>query len=186
MFDTMVPHYLALVNRVQMLRESFSGRAHIPDRVRGEITGLSHSDSRVEVLLAPLPFAQVHRLDRDGAKRAWTRQVSWYGRSVIEDDPSRDRGEAEAHELCSQDPGWVLVSQDANAIHHGRIMDVPVFAAPDVLLAFAAEGQCMPASAWSIYREMLAAGMYASRYWPDDSDTEARFLDLGEELVSSS
>ena len=39
-FDSMVPTYLARINKTQMLRTAFANRAHIPGRVRGEISGL--------------------------------------------------------------------------------------------------------------------------------------------------
>ena len=102
---------------------------------------------------------------------------------MIEAEPSKDRGEAEAHELCAQNPGWVLVSQDANALNHGKISKVPVFSAADVLLVVAAQKLCLPGNAWKIYTMMIAGGMYPSRFWPDDSASEARFLTLAGELL---
>lgn len=133
--------------------------------------------------MSPTPFAQTHTLDRAGAARALTRQQAWHGVSVIEADPSKDRGEAEALELCTQNPGWILVSQDANALNHGKLVKVPVLSAPDVLLVVAARRLCLPASAWKIYKMMIAAGLYPARFWPDDSASEARFLALADELL---
>jgi hypothetical protein len=181
-FDTMVPFFLACANRVQLLSEAFAGRAHIPDRVRGELSGLAGRDERALRLLLPAPFAQVHTLDRAGALRALTRQQAWHGVSVIEAEPSKDRGEAEAHELCAQNPGWVLVSQDANALNHGKIAKVPVFSAADALLVVTAQKLCLPGNAWKIYEMMIAGGMYPSRFWPDDAASEARFLKLAGKL----
>ncbi|MGO9178017.1 MAG: hypothetical protein ACLQBX_17030 [Candidatus Limnocylindrales bacterium] len=182
-FDTMVPCWLARENRVQMLRQAFAGRAHIPGRVRGELRGLARGSAGVSDLLDPTPFAKEHTLDRSGAIRAATLQAAWHGASVIQAEPNRDRGEAEALELCAQNPGWVLVSQDSNAIHHAKITNVPVFAAPDVLIVFAAQGLCLPQGAWRVYQMMVARGMYPSRFWPDDPTSEARFLALVPELA---
>ena len=182
-FDTMVPFCFACVNRVQLLRDAFAGRAHIPDRVRGELAGLSNGNEQALPLLLPVPFAQVHTLDRSGAARALTRQQAWHGVSAIDADPSKDRGEAEAHELCAQNPGWVLVSQDANALNHGKRVRVPVLSAPDVLLVIAARRLCLPANAWKIYKMMVAAGLYPARFWPDDKASETRFLELADQLL---
>jgi hypothetical protein len=184
-FDTNVPMHLAIANRCQMLRKTFAGRAHIPDRVRGELMGLAEGNAAVRHLYVPDWFAEIHRLDRAGRERAHDRQVAWHGASAVEADPSKDRGEAECHELAAQNPGWVLVSQDSNAIHHGRINHRPVFALPDVLIVFAAKGECLAENAWTLYAAIVATDDQAeSRYWPLDQDAKDLFLRLAEELRS--
>ena len=185
-FDTMVPVALAKANRHQMLRGAFSGRAHIPDRVRGEIMGHATGDPTVRTLFDPDWFAEVHRLDAAGRQRAHDRQVAWNGASVIAADPSTDRGEAECHELASQNAGWVVVSQDSNAIHHGKIKRCPVFAIPDVLLIFAVNGYCLAESAWKIYEAMASADPRTeSRFWPIDAGARDLFLDTAHTLTST-
>ena len=178
----MVPCYLARANRVQMLREAFAGRAHMPNRVRGEIAGLSNGYGALQGLLAPVPFGEVHRLTREQAQRATDRQVAWHGRTVIENDPNKDRGEAEALSLCDDHVDWVIVSHDSNAISNARIKHFPILAAPDVLLVFAAQERCLATSAWKIYQTMLGLGMEPSRFWPDDAEGQGRFLSHAQEL----
>jgi hypothetical protein len=185
-FDANVPVDLALANRCQMLRKAFARRAHIPDRVRGEIMGLAQGREAIRALFEPDWFAVIHRLDEEGRKRAHARQLAWHGPSVIAADPSIDRGEAECHELASRHPGFVVISQDSNAIHHGKIKKVPVYSTPDVLIVFAAQGQCLPENAWTIYTNMVAQdSMTESRYWPlgdDEEDSKALFLLVVDEL----
>jgi predicted nucleic acid-binding protein len=176
-FDTMVPCYLARANRVQMLREAFAGRAHIPSRVRGEISGLANAYVDLRVLLEPAPFADVHRLTREQAQRALDRQIAWNSRAVIEADPNRDRGEAEALALCDDHADWVIVSHDSNAIHNAKLLSIPILAAPDVLLVFAVQGRCLAANAWKIYETLIGLGMEPSRFWPDDDEARERFMD---------
>lgn len=184
-FDTMVPVALARANRHQMLREVFAGRAHIPDRVRGEIMGLAEDDSRIRTLYHPDWFAEIHHLDAAGRQRAHDRQVAWKGASVIAADPSTDRGEAECHELASQNAGWVVVSQDSNAVHHGKIKRRPVFAIPDVLLVFVANGYCLAENAWKIYEAIVTAdSRAASRFWIVADDSRDVFLHTAEDLLS--
>ena len=182
-FDTMVPTSLAQANKTQMLRAAFGARAHIPDRVRGEIMGHAEGDARIRALFDPNWFAELHRLDRTGAQRAYDRQVGWRGPGAITADPSKDRGEAECHELAFQHPGWVVVSHDSNALHHGKVTNVPVFGLPDVLIVIAANGECMPESAWKIYEMMVAANpRCACRFWAADDDAHRDFVELCEEL----
>ncbi len=167
-----------------MLHEAFSGRAHIPDRVRGEIMGHAEADARIRTLYHPAWFAEIHRLDASGRQRAHDRQVAWKGASVIAADPSTDRGEAECHEVASQNAGWVVVSQDSDAIHHGKINRRPVFAIPDVLLVFVARRSCLAESAWKIYQTMVAADPRAqSRFWTVEDDVRDLFLRIADDLL---
>jgi hypothetical protein len=183
----MIPVALARANRHEMLRGAFAGRAHIPDRVRGEIMGHATGDPRVRTLYDPNWFAEIHRLDAAGRQGAHDRQVAWKGASVIAADPSTDRGEAECHELASQEAGWVVVSQDSNAIHHGRIKRCPVFAIPDVLLVFVANGYCLAENAWKIYEAMASADSRAvSRFWIIEDDARELFLRTAHDLLGES
>jgi len=184
-FDSMVPVYLARLNKTQMLRTAFANRAHIPSRVRGEISGLGRGYAGVMDLVVPDPFAEIHNLTREQAIDARKRQIAWRGLSVIDEDPSIDRGEAEALTLAAWHAGWVIVSQDSNALSNAKITKIPPFAAPDVLLAFAAQGLCLAANAWKIYQAMLQLDpepLRPSRFWPDDAKSEAKFMAYAAEL----
>jgi predicted nucleic acid-binding protein len=174
-FDTMVPMYMAISNRSQLLREVFEGRAVIPGAVERELRGLNRSHPEIGQVLVPC-FARVITLDRAQAMRASDRQRSWKGAEVINARPNQDRGEAECVELCVAND-WPLVSQDSDAIRAGRTAKkrVPVFAAPDVLLVMAAHGRLLAVNAWKIYQSMLEAGLEKARYWQDE-DAEARFV----------
>jgi len=183
-FDTMVPVALARANRHQMLRDAFAGRAHVPDRVRGEIMGHAEGDPRIRSLYDPDWFAEIHRLDAAGRQRAHDRQIAWKGASVIAADPSTDRGEAECHEVASQNAGWVVVSQDSDAIHHGKVSRRPVFAIADVLLVFVASRYCLAANAWKIYEGLVAADPRAeSRFWIVADDSRDLFLRTADDLL---
>ena len=183
-FDSMVPAYLARLNKIQMLRTAFANRAHIPGRVRGELLGLGRGYSGVTELVIPTPFAEIHSLTREQAAEARNRQVAWRGMAVIDDDPSLDRGEAEALTLAAGHTGWVVVSQDSNALSNAKIKKIPPFAAPDVLLVFAVQGLCLAANAWKIYQAMLDLddGMRPSRFWPNNAESEAKFMAYAAEL----
>lgn len=184
-FDSMVPTYLARINKTQMLRTAFANRAHIPGRVRGEISGLGRGYAGVAELVIPDPFAEIHTLTREQAIEARKRQIAWRGASVIDEDPSIDRGEAEALTLAAGHAGWVIVSQDSNALSNAKITKIPPFAAPDVLLVFAAQGLCLAVNAWKIYQAMLhldAEPLRPSRFWPDDAKGEATFMAYAVEL----
>jgi hypothetical protein len=101
------------------------------------------------------------------------------------DDAFKDRGEAECHEIGAQNAGWVVVSQDSNAINHGRISHRPVFALPDVLIIFAATGECLAESAWALYGAIVANDPLAkSRFWPLDQETKDLFLRIAGELIT--
>lgn len=183
-FDTMVPVALARANRHQMLRDAFAGRAHVPDRVRGEIMGHAEGDPRIRSLFDPDWFAEVHRLDAAGRQRAHDRQVAWKGASVIAADPSTDRGEAECHEVAAQNAGWVVVSQDSDAIHHGKVNRRPVFAIPDILLVFVANRYCLAENAWKIYEAMVTTDPRAlSRFWAIDDDARDLFVRTANDLL---
>lgn len=69
-FDAMIVAHLARVNRQQLLVESFTGRAVIPDRVRGELSGLANRIPGIHGLLVPSCFATIERLNREQAGRA--------------------------------------------------------------------------------------------------------------------
>jgi predicted nucleic acid-binding protein len=190
-FDANVPISLAEANKTQMLRAAFSGRAHIPGGVRAEISGIARNRiAAAGVLLAPL-FAEVHDLDRAGRLAAQDRQIAWKGRTVFEQSDGKvGRGEAECHELASQNKGWVVVSQDADAINHGRIKNVPVYGLADVLIILAATGQCLPDSAFKIYEEMCKPDVRKcqTRYWrlDDDPDTTKQlFLEMVADLIAN-
>jgi predicted nucleic acid-binding protein len=180
-FDTNVPYYLALANKSQMLRKVFSGRAHIPDRVRGEIAGLGTNEPLVKDLVLN-PFAEIHRLTRDQAAAALGRQIAWHGPSAVEANPNIDRGEAEALALCDG-TDWVVVSQDSNALSNARKKGIPIFSAPDVLLVIAAAGECLASSAWKIYGEMHNRhGMELCRFLDLSKESEDRFMAIAAEL----
>lgn len=154
-FDAMIVAHLARVNRQQLLVESFTGRAVIPGRVQGELSGLAYGIAGIGPLLVPTCFATVERMNREQAQRAVDRQRSWHGKAVIEADPTKDRGEAEALELCWRREERCLVSQDANAMLGARNQGTPVFAIPDVLLDFAAQRRLRAENAWQIYLEIV-------------------------------
>lgn len=190
-FDANVPIKLAVANRTQMLTTAFATRAHIPDAVRGEISGIAGNRiPAASVLLLPSPFAQVHRLDREGMLRSYDRQVAWKGRTVVEaTDGKEGKGEAQCHEIAVRNKGWVVVSQDADALSHGFKKDVPVYGLADILIVFAAQGLCRPDSAWAIYETMCANDDRAmTRYWPlgDDAAASKRlFLDMVADLIAN-
>jgi hypothetical protein len=184
-FDSMVPTYLARLNKIQMLRTAFADRAHIPGKVRGEISGLGRGYAGVTELVIPDPFAEIHPLTREQAIDARKRQIGWHGMTVIDAEPSKDRGEAEALALAAAHTGWVIVSQDSNAMSNAKISRIPPFAAPDVLLVFAVQGLCLATNAWKIYQAMLGLDpepMRPSRFWPDDANGEAAFMAYAVEL----
>lgn len=84
--------------------------------------------------------------------------------------------------LAAWHTGWVVVSQDSNALSNAKI---PPFAAPDVILVFAVQGLCLAASAWKIYQDMLHLDpepMHPSRFWPDDAEGAAKFMAYATEL----
>jgi hypothetical protein len=133
--------------------------------VRGELSGLANGIVGIQPLLVPSCFAAVERLNREQAQRALDRQRSWHGKDVIDADPTKDRGEAEALELCWRRAERCLVSQDANAMLGGRNQRTPIFAIPDVLLDFAAQKRLRAESAWQIYLDVVG----------DEPRREARF-----------
>lgn len=93
--------------------------------------------------------------------------------AVITNDPAKDRGEAEALELCWQRVDRCLVSQDANAMLGARRQGTPVFGLPDVLLAFAAQKRPKAESAWQIYLEVVGdEPWHEARFWRVLDETE--------------
>lgn len=183
-FDTMILTSLVRANKAQMLVDSMKARARMPTRVAGELRGHSHSNGEISKVVPPPPdggspgsasFGETVRLTRDEAQRAADLQRAWHGREAIDAKPDTDRGEAECIAVCER-RGWPLISQDHRAVSAGSRRGVAVFGLPELLMLFAAEGRCLPSSAWKIYADIADSNeRLVAQGWVCDDEAERMF-----------
>jgi hypothetical protein len=184
-FDTMIVTALVGANRTQLLRESMASRARVTERIAGELRGRSRSLPALANVVPPPPgtvpfrhsFGATVEMTRDEAQLASDLQRAWYGQAVIDENPKKDRGEAELIAVCLK-RGWPLVSQDHNAVFSGAKRRVPVFGLPELLMLFATEGRCLPDSAWRIYAGIAGTTVeLVAQGWDLTSANETLFFD---------
>ncbi len=175
---------LARANRAQLVTTSMSQRARITLRVKGELTGHSRGDARIAALLPP-PLGNFGQLvnGREIAEMASDIQRSWHGKKVVEQEPQIDRGEAECLAACKLN-GWPLFSQDRRAVGRARLLGIPLYGLPELLMLFAGEGQMLAVSAWKIYADIATATpALTCRGWPVDEGSEALFAECSAVLA---
>jgi len=176
-FDTMILTAIVGANRTQMLVQSMSGRARIPDAVAGELRGHSRGEPALTSVMPPPngSFGQLVK-DRQIAQTAHTLQRAWRGAKAISANPKIDRGEAECLAACKVNRNWALFSQDHRAVLEAPKWGIYLYGLPELLMFFAAEGRCLPASAWKIYAGIAGAEVaLVCQHWPVDSSSEATF-----------
>lgn len=181
-FDTMILTALVRANKAQMLVESMAPRAKIAWRVGGELRGHARGDPAISAVIPPLAggprpvraFGEMIVLTRHETKLAADFQHAWHGQDAIDADPHKDRGEAECLAICIT-RGWPLMSQDHKAVETGAKRGVKVYGLPELLMLFAAEGRCMPASAWTIYSQIAANPTLVAQGWECSDEVEELF-----------
>jgi hypothetical protein len=176
-FDTMILTAVVEANRTQLLTDSMADRARIPDAVAGELRGHSRDIPALTSVMPPPngSFGQAVR-DREVARVASTLQRAWHGSKAIEAEPKKDRGEAECLAACKMNRDWALFSQDHRAVREAPKWGIYLYGLPELLMLFAAEGRCLPESAWMIYAAIAAAEVaLVCQQWPLDSSSEAMF-----------
>lgn len=185
---------LVRANKTQMLVASMKARARMPGRVAGELRGHSHSNPEITKVLPPpadgrslgaTSFGETVALTREEAQRAADLQRAWHGQTVIDARPDTDRGEAECLAVCER-RGWPLMSQDHRAVSAGSRRGVGVFGLPELLMLFAAEGRCLPTSAWTIYAAIAESNeRLVAQGWICDDKTERIFHECCAILVAA-
>lgn len=182
-FDTMVLTALVRANKTQMLTESMALRAKVAWRVGGELRGHARGDVAISAVIPPAPgtprpvraFGEMIRLTRSEVQLASDFQRAWHGQGAIDADPYKDRGEAESLAICIT-RGWPLMSQDHRAVSVGSKRGVNVYGLPELLMLFAAEGRCLPANAWTIYKAIAGANPWlTAQGWECRHEIKALF-----------
>ncbi len=176
---------LVRANRTQLLLESMARRARIVPRVAGELRGHSRGNSAIAAVIPPPPgaprskasFGELVTLTREEALKAADFQRAWNGQAVIDADPHRDRGEAEALAVCIA-RRWPLLSQDHHAVGPSQKRRQFVLGIPELLMVLAAEGRCLAESAWRIYFNIASTNeKLVAQGWPCDDDSARTFAE---------
>lgn len=177
-FDTMVPAHFAMAGHATLIRRAFAGRAKIPGRVYQEIDGLSYSDALVGRLLRPTLFAQsIPVTNPTSLARVVNRMEAWTSIQAVASDPRKNRGEAEAIQVCLDNGGWPLVTQDGHGRRGASAEGLDCYSSVEVLVAMVISGYVPDcATAWGIYLSLESTGLYAAEGWPYDSTGRQRLL----------
>jgi hypothetical protein len=168
---------LARSRKTQMTVESMSARARITDAVKRELDGHGHDDPEIWKFLPP-PRGTFGELtsSREIAQAASDIQRAWHGAKAVEQDPKKDRGEAECIAACKINRSWALFSQDHKAVEEAPKWGLYLYGLPELLMLLAAEGRCQPASAWRIYTEIAGAiPALVCQRWPINDESERLF-----------
>lgn len=178
-FDTMVPVAWAVAGHGATLRYAFRGRAIIPGRVYAEIDGHSYSTERARAgeMIRPTNFARRVEVPAEDRPAVIRRMEGWTSIERVAEEPSENRGESEAIQLCLNLGGIALVTQDRKGILAAEAEGIEVFTSIHVLYALVIKGlirDCL--TAWGIYMSLEATGLWAVADYPYDAVGQTRFL----------